>query len=82
VTVTVKVQLSLRCSASVAVHATVVEPIGKRAPLTAEQATATGVEPLMVVAEPKVTDVGCPFDDATLMEAGHEIFGESGTTGG
>src|SRR5580704_13579315 len=76
VTVAVNEQLAVRCTASVAVHATGVEPRLKVDPLAGVQDTATGAVPPVSVANPYVTTADCPLLEMTGNGAtGHVTVG-------
>ena len=76
-----KEQTADRCKASVAVHVTVVVPIGNREPDGSTQEVATGGLPLTVVAA-NVTCVDVPLVSWIVCGAGHVIAGGSSVGGG
>jgi hypothetical protein len=82
VTVIANVHESVRCRLSVAVHVTVLEPTENVDPLAGTQAVVTGDAPPAVVAGLYTTEMGVPSGDRSVIGAGHETFGGSGTAGG
>src|SRR4051812_49283487 len=80
-TSTVKLQLALRASASVASHVTVVVPTGNCAPESGVQLTLTGGCPSAAEGMSKLI-VGVPPTRASaVMSAGQLIVGGLGTAG-
>lgn len=72
----------MRWRVSVAVHVTVVVPIGNVLPLTGVQAVVTGDAPLMTDGVPYTSEIGKPVGEICVMAAGQVIVGGSGTGGG
>jgi hypothetical protein len=79
-TVIVRLQLDVRCCASVAVHVTVVAPTGKVDPLAGVHVSVTGALPPMTVADAYTTGIGDASGEVNVCEAGHETLG--GSAGG
>jgi hypothetical protein len=82
VTVTWNEQVAVRLMASVAVHSTVVTPIGKLLPLVCVQAKVTGCVPASTRGAPKMIEV--PASDVAVSPTlgGQLMTGGSATTGG
>jgi len=78
-TVTGKLQVSVRCKASVAVHVTVEAPTLNTEPDAGVHTVTTGALPFTVVAAPYVTGTAIPVIDCTICAAGHMSLGGSGT---
>jgi hypothetical protein len=81
VTLTLKVQLRVLDSASVAVHCTVVVPTGNNEPAVRVHATCTGCTPPDVKGEVKLTPTGFPFADAAVWLPGQVIERATGAGG-
>jgi hypothetical protein len=82
VTATLKLQVAVRCSESVAVQVTSVLPSGKAAPDWAEQVTVTGAWPPEVVGAVKDTGSATLSGDSNDNDAGHDTVGAAGGGGG
>jgi hypothetical protein len=81
VTVTVKVQERVVATASVAVHCTGVEPMGKGDPEARSHVICTGGTPPVAVGDGYVTDTAAPVNEVVVTFAGHVIVsgGPDGT---
>ena len=77
VTVMLKTQESVRCSASTAVHVTVVDLTGNSEPLGGVHAVAIGALPPTTVAAPYTTFTGEPNGEERVWDNGHVILGGS-----
>jgi hypothetical protein len=82
VTATLKLQVAVRCRASVAVQVTIVLPSGKLAPDCAEHVTVTGAWPPEAVGTVNATGNGTLSGDSNVMDAGHDTVGAAGGGGG
>ena len=82
VTATLKLQVAVRCSESVAMQVTRVLPSGKFAPDCAEQVTVTGLCPPDAVGTVNDTGIGTFSGDSNEIDAGHDTVGAGGGGGG
>jgi hypothetical protein len=82
VTATLKLQVAVRCSESVAVQVTMVLPSGKFAPDWAEHVTVTGLCPPDAVGTVNDTGIGTFSGDSNEIDAGHDTVGAAGGGGG
>ena len=81
-TVTTNVQDCVTGLASVAVHCTLVAPMGNIEPDAAVQLTCTGVTPPDVVGDAKVTATGPPLREVAARLAGQAMLKPGGGGGG
>jgi hypothetical protein len=81
VTVTVNVQLSLRCKASVAAQVTVFCPIVNVDPAAGVHVVLTGAWPFATIGALNDTGVAPPSTDCAVRDAGQVILGGSGENG-
>jgi hypothetical protein len=80
-TVTVNEHLSARLWASVTMHVTTVDPIGKLSVLAGAQRMESGGAPPATLASGYVTASVTPSSDCAVNDGGHVIFGGPGMTG-